>query len=355
MPTYQKIGTEWVPTKRPYIKKNGVWTPVRTINVKDGGVWKKAYEYDTTPPAPPEIGLQLMPASSPRYIRVNVHLPGLQHDPDVKRIRILASRTAMPSSPLGAGYVSGVDKDFPKESWSDWYYNLETGDYHGNTNEIDHKQYPLNPTDSTNLPGAQYYYFAGWSQDFAGNWSSGTFTKIWMPKEGVAADKVVLKEASFQANYAGSVGGAGGNYNEGKLVVRHNPMSNGVWFHGYKINEAIGAQGKPTIKSAKIRMTRRDDSGKGSANVRLFWHKKNHPNTLPIPSAERFDTTLLGTINKGETKWFNLPSSFWPKLTAEAHGFGLLQGPNAGDFLEVVGLGNDPRSGELRVVWEEAL
>ena len=356
MALYQMIDGEYVEiTRRPYVKRNGVYVPVREAWVRQAGVYNRAFEFDQTPSSPPELSLQWIDT---RYLKVGVTLPG-GADSDLKRIRVLVSRKEMPSTQFGAGFIYEEDDNWQREPWSDWYYNDSNPDTratdHGASNEWDYKQYPVNPTANTNLPGGQYYYVAAWSEDKNGNWSTGTFQKIWKPKEGNTAAKVINKEANFQANSAGSAGLNGAGYTDGDLIVRETPRSNGFWFHGNQFTSSIGDQGAPTVKSAKIRVTRKNDGGQPLANVRLFWHGKATTAEMPLLDGNQQETALLGTIAKGETKWFDIPESHYGNFNTDIKGFGLVYGIQASDYLEVAGLATDIRCGEVNVVWEEAL
>lgn len=351
----QRIDGEYVDAKRVYVKRNGVYQPVREAYVRQGGVYNRAYEYDKTPSSPPELSLQWVDT---RYLKIGVTLPGAA-DEDLKRIRVLVSRKAMPTTQFGAGFLYEEDENWTREPWSDWYYNGQNPDQrandHGDSNVWTYKQYPINPTANTNLPGGQYYYVAAWSEDQNGNWSVGTFQRIWKPKEGKTADRVRNKEANFQPNSAGSAGLNGAGYTDGDLVVQESPRSNGFWFHGHKFTSSVGDQGTPTVKSAKIRITRTNDGGQPLANVRLFWHDQPTTGDMPMVDGDQQEVTTLGTIAKGETKWFDIPASHLGNFNTDIKGFGLAYGIQATDYLVVAGLATDPRCGEVNVVWEEEL
>lgn len=362
---YIKVDGVWVQAKRPYVKRNSVWFPVKETYVKQAGAWVSEWKYDVTPPPPPELTLEiteksyLFGAVKSRFITVGSRIPGTSNNPEVKLIRVLASASAPPTSPLGGGYLSAKDSTYPSESWSDWHYNKPTanntlGD-HGETNGYDYKEYPVNPPMGSSLPGGKWYYFAAWSQDFDNNWSAGVQSKIWMPKAGVESKDRVVKEANFQAVTAGSVNSTGSGFVSGDLIARDSPRSNGIWFHGLQINNSVGAQGNPTIQSAKIRITRKNDAGQPSATVRLYWHDKAGTDKLPIPLADMNDATVVGTLNKGETKWFDIPSDWWPKFNTQIKGFGIKYGTGATDFIDVSSVASDIRCGEVNLVWEEAL
>lgn len=355
MTIWYKIDGAWVDVDKPWIKVAGVQRPAQEVFVKRSGVWTSAFEFDTTPSSPPELSLQII---DNRFIKVGTRLPG-PTDADLKRIRILVSRDAMPSTQFGSGFVAGVDDTFPDEPWSEWYYNNTSpagaGLSHGVTNEWDYKQYPLNPNSSTNLPGDKFYYFAAWSEDRNGNWSVGNFTKIFMPKNGTPAPHVIVKEARVQADFAGSAALNGASYVEGALTAQESPQSNGFWFYGNQITQIVGEQGTPTIKNARVRVTRTNDGGVATANVNLFWHEARNPGEMPVLNADRHNITLVGTLNKGESDWLDIPNSFFSHFNTEIKGLGLAYGIQASDFIVASDLSVDLRCGEVEIVWEEAL
>lgn len=355
MVSYIKVAGDWKSTTRPYLKKNNTWVPAQYLYVKRSGVWEEAYRFDHIPPDPPELTLQIV---RNRFVRVGVRLPGLAHDPELKQIRVLAARKdGVLTGPLGAGYIQGNDADFPHEDWSNFYYNSgnPNGNYnHGDSFDYDYKEYPLNPTTNTDLPGGQFYYFAAWSRDFDENWSIGVFNQIWMPKNGVDADAIVVKEANFQVNQSGSLNLDGVAFTPGDLVARDSPRSNGIWYHANKITSSVGYSGKATIRAAQIRITRSgDDIGPSTTNVNLFWHGQQ--SSADLPFADFNGATKVGTLNKGETDWFPIPTAWYPLLSTQIKGFGLRFGTDPNDQMMADGISTHLRSGELHVIWEEAL
>lgn len=345
---YIKVGGVWKAATRPYVKRSGVWTPVKQTYVKQAGAWTLEWTYDVTPPDPPVLALDII---DNRYILVSCRLPGASNDPTLRRIRVLALPDTSPTTQFGAGALNGNDSSYPFENWSDWYYNIAPNG-HGDSSLNTHKEYPLNPTAGTNLPGGKYYYFAAWAEDFEHNWSIGTFSRIWMPKEGVNAANVIVKEANFQANTAGSITGTTGVWaGEGQLVVRDSPRSNGIFFFHSKITDTVGQNGTPSISSAKIRLSRTNDTGQAVANVRMGWH--NAISTGDFNPSGIQEVTTLGTIQKGETKWFNLPTTWFDNYNNGIRGFIVQSGPGAADFLVLNDLETDLRNGEINLVWNE--
>jgi hypothetical protein len=216
------------------------------------------------------------------------------------------------------------------------------------------------------IAGDKDYYFTGWSLDQNGNWSAPTQVKVHIPKDSVATDNIIVKEARFQPNSSGSWRSDG--FHGGDLIQQQNPRSYGIWFHGNQFTDSIGHQGTPTIRNAQIRITREgadEDNGSASANLYLAWHGYANQAALPNPTAPgglNFnEVTKLGQIAKGETKWFDLPNAFYGDLNKNIKGMGLWWKdpvkasafPN--DYSRIVATSQALRCGEVHVVWEEAL
>lgn len=372
MTLHYKIDGEWTLVQRPYVKVAGVWVPVQTAHVKRSGVWTQAYEWDIEPSNPPEISLEVIEKTSTtnngggqgtekvsgRWIKVGVRLPGVSNDADLKRVRILTTyNDAMPTTQYGGTYTSRSDSNWAAEPWSEWRFN-SFGD-HTDSSVYSYKEWPVNAADGTILAGGKTYHFAGWSEDENGNWSAGTFTSIHIPKDGVSGPNVLIKEAGFQPNSSGSLTTSG--FVSGDLVQQSNPASRGLWFHGGQFRDSIGAKGTPKITSAKIRIERKDDGGQPAANVYLFHH--DYATSGDLPGSPTFShTTLLGTINKGEVKWFDLPDSHVTALEADGvRGFGLhYKDPAkasafADDYSTMKSISDSLRCGEVNIVWQEKL
>lgn len=351
MPTpYLKVDGAWVPATRPYVKRNGVWTPVREGYVKDAGVYKTFYKYDNTPPHPPELTLEII---DERYFKVGTRIPTDQGSDQVKEIRILVSRAGYPSGPLGSGFVSKPSTGYPKEPFSSFFYNHADSDSdHGPVQDYDFKEYPPQASAQTNIASG-LYYFAAWTVDFDNNWSSGVYHSITMPKAGVNARNIIVKEANFQPKSAGSTNQDGVAYTEGDVTARDSPRSNGVWFFGDQFTSSVGFQGNPTVKNASIRIARAaNDGGQNTANVRLFHHNQY---SFVSPFTDFDDATVVGTLTRGETKWFDIPTAWYGLLNKSIKGFGLRFGSNASDTITALGQSDYIRCGEVNVVWEEAL
>jgi hypothetical protein len=367
--SYLKLGGIWgVAAGRVYRKIDGVWKPTDEVYVKNGGIWRLCHEYDVTPPAVPEISLEIVDTDywenhvqkSGRYIKVGVRTPGGNHDTDLKRIRVLTTYNGKsPVTYTGGKNTSTPDDDHPNEPWSGWHYNGFGGSAESRDSSVFHyKKWPRNASNQTNIPAGKEF-FAAWAEDLNGNWSAGNFASIVVPKKGVDAANRVTKEARFQVNSTGSWSQERFEY--GRLKQSNSPRSRGLLFYGNQIRANIGARGDPKIKKAEILVQRRNDSGTARANVYIFRHPYGAPANIG-QELNHHEVIKLGGINKGEQKWFPIPNSYIELLEKDViKGFGFwYKDPDhnqasAQDYSVFNSKDDNIRTGELHVVWQEIL
>jgi hypothetical protein len=372
MALYQKINGAWQPVTRVYLKKNGIYRMVSDVYVKDhlSHTWKSSYHYDVIPPNPPEIDLAIVEdwvviknqkQLSTRYINVGVRLPGGSNDPDARLTRVLTTYAgAAPTSHEGATFTPTPDKQFSGEPWSEWRYN--TYGPHKDTSVIAWKQWPVNAGAGTKIKGDTVYYFTGWSLDNENNWSVSTPASIKTAKDSIHMDTIVIKEARFQPNSSGSWNSSG--FQTGNLIQANSPRSVGLFMYGNQFKDSIGKQGTPTIRAASILLTRlENDTGPANANLYLFWSAIASTSGLPAAggSLGKTDITKIGTLAKGQSKWFDLPTKFNADLDKLIGSIGLdykdpvFAAAQTGDFSTIQAVATNLRCGEVHAVWEEAL
>lgn len=369
MALYQKVDDVWVLCNRPYVLRNGVWTGLSAAYVKRSGAWVQAYDYDVTPPSAPLLALSIsedfdtikgVKTLKSRWIRVSVRLPDAQNDDDARLVRVLTDYAGKPpTTQFGGTYTSAPDSSFPDEPWSEWRYN-SYGPHKDSSVEVI-KQWPRNSSAGNIIKGDDTYHFTGWSLDNSGNWSAATAASIHVPKNSVDVPNIVTKEVRIQPNSAGSWRTAG--WQSGNLVAQKSPRSQGLWLYGNQITDSLGKQGAVTIKSAQIYIKRQDDTGTANANVYLFWTANGTVSGLPAPGGAlgKQDIHKLGTLAKGQGKWFDLPASFNADLNQNIKGIGLdwkdpvKADAFPADYSSMASLAGNPHSGELHLVWEEAL
>jgi hypothetical protein len=367
VPVYQKISGVWTPATKIYVNRSGIQTLVKAAYVKRSGSWVQAFDYDVLPPNPPEISLEIIESDfgsgvlgvKTRYIKVGVRLPGSSNDPDARLTRVLTDYNgAAPTTQFGGTYTSGSDSTYPTEPWSEWRYNSYGP--HNDTSVFKYKAWPRNAGSGTYLAGDKTYHFTGWALDNSGNWSIANAASIHIPKDGVDTNNVVTKEARFQPNSSGSWKPSTAGFVTGDLTQAKAPKSMGVWLYGNQITDSVG--GTATIKSAQIFVQRTNDSGQASANVYLFWTDTGTVGAMPAPNTtdiNKSNTTKLGVLAKGQSKWFDIPSSFYAHMNSDIKGMGLhwkdpvKADAMPDDYSVVTGTATNLRSGEVHVVWEE--
>lgn len=365
MTLYRKVSGAWVAATEAYVKRSGVWRIVDDAYVKRSGVWTNAFHYDITPPVAPTLTTEIhdnFVGRNGNYINVGIRMPGANNDSGVRRVRVLTTYNgAMPTSQYGGTFHSTAANNWKNEPWSEWRFNGFGS--HTDTSVITTKRFPVNDDGHGWLTKGRKYHFAAWAEDFYGNWSNATTATV----TGTGADpsaNIITKHASFQANDAGSYTSSG--WQAGILRQNASPRSNGFFLYGNQITEAIGQTGdRKNIKSAQIRLTRYADNGSAAANVYLFWHSYHNSGEVTGTEANMKERTYIGTISKGETKWFSIPLAMLERsdgyFDENVHGFGLFyRNPAkasafANDYSEIEGVAANVRAGELQLTWTEHL
>lgn len=364
MTLYTKADGVQKTVAQAYVRVNGVYVPAKQAYVRVAGVYQSSFIYDETPPNPPEITLQLVEHRNDkdvltgRYIKVGVRLPGGAHDDEARLVRVLTNyQGGPPTTNEGGNFTQESDNTYPNEPWSEWRYN--SYGTHDDTSQYAYKQWEPNSTSASDLENDKTYYFTGWSLDNRGNWSIPTAAQLHVPKASVDAHNIIVKETSFQPNASGSWKSAG--YQSGQLEQANNPRSRGLWFYGSQFTNSIGTQGEPTIRSAQVWIKREDDGGQANADIHLFWTKYSTPGDLPAPGTglTMYDTTKLGTLALGQSKWFDLPARFLIDMNKNIKGMGLdykdyqKAGWYPQDYSVVQSVAQNLRCGEVHVVWQE--
>lgn len=378
MPIYQRVNGVWTLCQRPYVLRNGAWTAVNEAWVRRSGNWVQAYNYDVTPPDPPEIALAVVEdfntvkgvkTLNTRYVRVGVRLPGVANDPSAKLVRVLTDYEGKPpTTQFGGTKTIAPDANYPDEPWSEWRFGLPGApgySGHPDSSVMTYKQWPRNFGPGQIIKSDSTYHFTGWSLDENGNWSAATQASIHIPKAGVDMPNVVTKEARFQPNSSGSWRTAG--FASGDLVQQNSPRSQGVWLYGNQFTDSVGSNTTSgetiTVKSAQIFVRRNDDGGSAVCNVYVFWMPYGTVGTLPPAgnALDRHEITKVGTLAKGQGAWFDLPPTFANNLSTGIKGIGLdWKDPVKStafpeDYSSVVSTAVNLRCGEVHVVWEEEL
>lgn len=369
MPVYINDGGTWKQTTRPFIKRSaGNWSPAMGLWIKDGSTWKEAFHYDVTAPPPPELTLTVQQNSKGgQYLLVGTRAPGISNNPDVAMIRILVgtrgSTGGYPSSPTDAQYIKDPDTtNYTKEPWSDWYYNGYKPAYsHPDTSVLSVKHFQRSNWATADL-APDIYRFSAWSMDFYGNWSAATNLFLTVPKTG--DPKQINKRAYFEATQSGTYNiTSAGSWTPGDLVQSGGPglrSTAGVFYYSTVLADSIGKNGPATVRDAQIRLNRTNDNGATNANIYLAMANE----TVPGSSTGR-DTSIykLGTLAKGQAKWFAIPEALWSYLGTTKPGSMILwyQDPNkaqanSDDYSVIQGVNPSEGTrlqGQLSITWSE--
>ena len=373
MTVYVRVNGVYTAIDRPFVRVGGSYIGAKGVWVRKtdgtGTSYRQAFLWDVTPPKPPEVALQLVENRNSknvligRYLKVGTRLTSAANDPSARLIRVLSNYAgAAPTSFNGPTFTQSPDADWKGEPWSEWRYN----DYgpHNDSSILGFKQWPLNATATADhLTDDKIYYFTAWALDNHGNWSVPTPAQIKVPKATKDGSNVIVKEARFQANTAGSWTSVG--FQSGKLIQSDNPQprSRGLWMYGNQLSDAIGQQGTPTIRSAQIYIKREQvDSGQPVANMHLAWTPYATVGDLPQAGSgiTQNDMKKVGTLAKGTGDWFDLPASFYGDLDKNIKGMSLnykdylFAASTPADYSVVQQLADNIRCGELHVIWQEA-
>jgi hypothetical protein len=368
MTIHYKIAGAWTQITRPYVKRSGAWTPVKEVWVKRSGTWTKSFEYDVTPPPPPLISVELVETKYTevvsgktvtrygRYFKIGTR-SSTGDDNDIKRFRVLSTYNgAAPTTQYGGTYTAAAASNYPNEPWSDWHFNGYGGsDPDKNTGTWRYKTWPRNATRASQLT-AGTHYFTIWAEDLDGNWSAGNGIAFVVPKSVTDSVTAIKKDARFQPQYSGTL--VSNAFSSGKLTQGTSPTRTGIWMYGGSFN-IIGQQGTPDIRAAQIYIQRENDTGAATANVYLYWHEYTGPGGIP-GAPVRKNVTKIGTIGKGESKWFDIPAVMVTAMENRTlKGFGLYHKDPAKasvfveDYSVVQSIETSVRSGEVRVIWYE--
>jgi hypothetical protein len=372
-----------------YVKRNGIWVAVKDMYIKDSGVWvqseegyfRQGIDWDLVhtkpglPPPGPVLSLQDKKtisgiAASKRYIEVGIRHPSSGDSTALRRVRVLISSTSQPSTQFGSGFIDSPAISYKNEPWSDWYYDAyvdEGGtsrpDTHGSSNAFTYKEY--NPGWDPSLAGNKTYYVSAWCQNTDDQWSVGTFDSIFLPSQFGTSQpiykKMVVNPNAVRGIAYNTTAGAWepvSNEDESQDDVITQVNRGGIVWYGNKVISPIPSGAD--ITKARVRISRRNDTYNATANIYARWHNEVSDDLETVFVDDIVNSSseiaLLGTINKGETKWFNLPSAWHDNLAGGFRGLVITRNTSGGSTADhhwLYGVLNSTRAFELEVEWTE--
>jgi hypothetical protein len=304
----------------PYAKTSTGWHRITAIYAKTGSsTWTQRYSRDLTPPAPP---VSMSFAMSGTTLNVSVKAPATA---DVATIVL---------------------------QWS------FTG-YHGSQYEQPRAGINVTPNQTVTFSypsqkSGESYYWTAWAVDSSGNTSTAltgryTVPNLYVPPTLVT--KVAYLYPSSSATYVQD-----GSYwrSDSNFVYQGGLNQYGQWFYDTRIIAAL-IKAKHVL-DMRIQITRANTvhGVSGPAGVYLTAHTlANQP--AGNPAGSNTPSLYVGTLNRGETKTFEVPSSYYAGfLSKQYKGFGLYAGETSyvdPKYLYALGAGSP--SGKLYVQWQE--
>ena len=328
MPTIGKIfvkttPTAWTLAKTAYARTApGPQTPVFRIYKKTGvSTWTVIYERDVTPPPPPQTLVGTMSGST---LTMSAKAPIAS---DMKQIVFRHGNTAYPTS------ITGGD---------------------GGTTVTAASGQTVSASYGSQVSG-RILYWAAFAVDTSGNVSAPKLLKYVTPKI-VTTTPVVTKTGYFLPTDSGSWNDVSDYWRtDNNYVYQGGFFWHGMWFYSTRITSAL-AKAK-SINSMKIQITRVNSVHgiSGEAQVYLTAHDLA---TQPSGNPNTHDTagTLVGGLNRGETKSFTVPSKYYAGFLSHTYkGFGLFWGETSftdPKYLYTVGAGSAV-SGRVYISWTE--
>jgi hypothetical protein len=339
MPLYIKDENgNWVPgTIYPH-DANG-WKNAKFIYEKTGAaVWTQRWAADTTPPPAPTLSYSAI-AKGKSYT-LSIQVP---NTPDVARVIVKYSTTGYPKVPssapeTGATYNATVQTDGSK--WSE-------------------KTVVPNETFqrlSLNNTAGNQIYLSAWVQDTSGNWSApGTLTFKFPAYTAPTTSNPVNKSLTLNCSDSGTWMTID-NYwrSDNQYVMTGGTSRVGFWFFGTRISAALANAKTITKMTIRIQRVNTSHGVAGEANVRL------QPHTIPTqgasPEGKYSLGTLVGTLARGESALFNVPSAWWPNFKSGTYkGLGLNYGGTTAftspEYIHCYGAGT--ASGQVHIEWQE--
>lgn len=338
MPFYRNEPDGWQQGAQYYAKSPTGWKMITQLYRKSGTTtWGLRESFDYIHPGRPSI-IGTTVNSTNRSITVVARMP---MDADMKNATLKYSSALHPPQERGAEYT-----------YSD--VNLQNRKNAG----------PGATVTWTWSPG-QYdrtYYISVWAVDQAGNPSDRARTQVLIPSPKAAPPPTrptVPKIIKVTQNpvTSGSMERTGTWANRwsswaGDLVIQAGtPNFGGGWFYGTRIRSALS--GKTKINKMTIRIQRVNSQHGISAGATLYLapHRLSDKTATLAPAATPVN---IGTLTRGQTKTFNVPSAWWPHfLSGTYRGLALWSPSSSGtawthsSYIQVYGRGTT--SGQIYI------
>lgn len=310
---FKKDDDTWVPGKFSRRSNTG-WSTGKIIYRKaNSTTWTNIVQADTTPPTTPAAPVMTINTTT-KVTSIKVTAPS---DADIVRGVLKWGRT---------GYATS-----PTDTTDGMYFNLRNSMPQADGQSF--SDFTLNPGEvKTKVTGASEIagsteYVTFWVQDSSYNWSQRAIASVKIPTPVATTPAVVNKTATYSPIDSGSWNDQSDYWRtDNNYVYQGGLMWVGNWFYGTQISSAL-AHAK-TITKMTIKITRANTvhGVPGAAQVWLTAHKLA---TQPSGNPAAYDSTAInvGSLGRGQSLTFNVPSAWWPYfLNGTYKGFGLYAG-----------------------------
>ncbi len=335
---WQKDGSGvWAPVQ-PNVRASVGWLPASFVKQKTGvSTWTTIWQRDTVAPGTPVLALAWVSGA----LRVTATAPA---DVDLTNLVVKISTSAYPVNPRAndSDYVQTLYSTTNKP-WSQW---------DAVPSQVLVRSYPPPPLAAPK--SGSTLYVTAWAEDSSFNFSGAATASLKVPVV-VPPPTVVNKSAYITTTNSGSYSDTG-NYwrTDNNYVYQGGADWRGLWFYGTKIRTALANANKITKMQIEIGRANTAHGVSGGANVRLVTHDlSSQPAGDPI--SRLTSSAFLGTLSRGQYKWFDVPSSAWPTFVSGAKlGFGLRYNDTSytdPNYMYAYGTGTN--SGRVYIEWQE--
>lgn len=300
--------------------------------------WTLRYDRPITFPPAPIIAVTSMNATT-KKATFSITMPSW---PTINRVVIKMSSVQYPASSSAATDPTGV-----------FYTRIAADGTTWSQRDVVANQVVIREMDS--LVANDTYFISAWAFDSNGNVSLPGKATFKFPALTVPSPAPVVKTAYISCTDSASWLSTDNFWRtDNNYVYQGGRDSYGMWFYSTAFQTTLAKATKILDVNIGIGRVNSAHGVAGQANVRLSTHK--WPYQPPgAADGSMFGGSLVGTLGRGEYKWFDVPSAWWPLLkTGGVRGFGLRFGSTSftdPDYLIAYGKGTN--GGKIFLKWEE--
>ena len=308
----------WTTVYDPYVRTTQSWNKVNQGFVFENGQWVRFFNRDIDHPAAPTLALTALGT-----VYISSEITGSTSD----AVKV--------SLWIAYGYTPSTIEGSSNQVLAKVPYDYTTG---------------LLDVRSWNLtPGLQYWATAV-VYDITGNRSPTATDSVLVPAAPVAKTAYVDPVGSKSWRPDISDWRVTSDVYQGGSTLHK-----GCWFYGDRLDKINYG----TIKNMQIKIARENTNHgiAGASNVWLAHHEnKSRPNGNP---GTMRDATKVGTLTRGQSKWFDVPKSWWSgfeNANPNYNGLGLyttVGGENNVNHIITHAASDNVASGRVYVEWEE--